>query len=198
MQKLPTYIQSSFVSKLLERVISSQLTFYLNLNNLLPKCQSAYRSLFSTESALLKVASDLSLAADRGQLTILMMLDLSAAFDTVDHDILLTRLNQSFGLTSTVFNWFRSYLQDRTQVVFSGGVFSNSSSMACGVPQGSVLGPILFVLYTVDILDINERNSLIGRMYADDTQNYLHFNSNEVVLVFTKKFKLVSLSFSIG
>ena len=81
-----------FVSKLLERVIASQLIFYLNTNHLLPDCQSAYRSSFSTESALLKVTSDISLAADKGKLTLLMMLDLSAAFDTVDHQILLTRL----------------------------------------------------------------------------------------------------------
>ena len=175
-----------FVSKLLERVISSQLTFYLNFNQLLPECQSAYRSLYSTESALLKVVSDLSLAADRGQLTILMMLDLSAAFDTVDHEILLNRLNKSFGLSSTVLDWFRSYLHDRTQVVFSGCVLSNSSLMTCGVPQGSVLGPILFVLYTVDILDIIDRNGLLGHMYADDTQSYLHFNSNEVALALTR------------
>ena len=79
-----------FVSKLLERVIASQLTFYLNTNHLLPDCQSAYRSSFSTESALVKVTSDISLAADKGKLTLLMMLDLSAAFDAADHEILLT------------------------------------------------------------------------------------------------------------
>jgi len=161
----------SFTSKLLERVVASQLTCYLNANQLLPECQSAYRTLFSTESALLKVTSDVSLAVDRGQLTLLMMLDLSAAFDTVDHEILLTRLNKSFGLSGTVLDWFRSYLEDRTQVVSCGGLLSNSSSMECGVPQGSVLGPILFVLYTVDILDIIETNGLTGHMYADDTQN---------------------------
>ena len=165
-----------FISKLLERVIASQLTLYLNDNHLLPDCQSAYRTLFSTESALLKVTSDISMAADRGQLTLLMMLDLSAAFDTVDHEIILTRLNKSFGLSDVALDCFRSYLQGRTQVVSSGGTLSNTSSMLCGVPQGSVLGPLLFVLlYTVDILLIIEKNGLFGHMYADDTQNYVHF-----------------------
>ena len=169
-----------FVSKLLERVISAQFTCYLNANHLLPAFQSAYRSFFSTESALLKVTSDISMAADHGKLTLLMMLDLSAAFDTVDHVILLNRLNQSFGLSDTALKWFHSYLQNRTQVILSDGVLSNVSSLACGVPQGSVLGPLLFVLYTVDILLIIEKNGLIGHMYADDTQSYLHFCPNEI------------------
>ena len=175
-----------FISKLLERVIASQLTLYLNDNHLLPDCQSAYRTLFSAESALLKVTSDISMAADRGQLTLLMMLDLSAAFDTVDHEIILTRLNKSFGLSDVALGWFRSYLQDRTQVVSSGGTLSNTSSMLCGVPQGSVLGPLLFVLYTVDILLIIEKNGLVGHMYADDTQNYVHFQPNEITTAITK------------
>ena len=126
------------------------------------------------------------MAADRGQLTLLMMLDLSAALDTVDHEILLTRLNQSFGLSNVALDWFHSYLHDRTQVVSSGGMLSDTSSMSCGVPQGSVLGPLLFVLYTVDILQIIDRNGLIGHMYADDTQNYLHFHPNEIDTAITK------------
>ena len=175
-----------FISKLLERVIASQLSFYLNVNHLLPDCQSAYRALFSTESALLKVTSDISMAADRGELTLLMMLDLSAAFDTVDHEILLTRLNQSFGLSNVALDWFKSYLQGRTQVVSSSGLLSDISSLVCGVPQGSVLGPLLFVLYTVDILLIIEKNGLVGHMYADDTQNYIHFPPNEICMAITK------------
>jgi len=169
-----------FVAKLLERVISAQFTCYLNVNHMLPDCQSAYRSFFSTESALLKVTTDISMAADRGQLTLLMMLDLSAAFDTVDHAILLARLNKSFGLSDTALKWFNSYLQNRSQVVFSGGVLSNVSALACGVPQGSVLSPLLFVLYTVDLLFIIERNGLNGHMYADDTQTYVYFSPNEI------------------
>ena len=87
------------------------------------------------------------MAADRGQLTLLMMLDLSAVFDTVDHAILLARLNTSFGLSDTALKWFNSYLQNRSQVVFSGGVLSNVSSLACGVPQGSVALVLFFSYY---------------------------------------------------
>src|SRR5207245_2892280 len=81
---------------------------------------------------------------------------------------------------------FRSYFHDRSQVIFSGGVFSDTSSLVCGVPQGSVLGPLLFTLYTVDILRIIEHNGLNGHMYADDTQIYCHFHPSRADMALTQ------------
>jgi hypothetical protein len=98
------------LSKLLERLVSQQLTTYLKDNRLLPDLQSAYRVHHSTETAVLKVLSDTLLALDSGDLAVLTLLDLSAAFDSVDHETLLSRLQQSYGLEGTVFDWCHSYL----------------------------------------------------------------------------------------
>ena len=138
----------SFVSKLLEKIVLSQLLAHLDHNNLWHDFQSAYRPHHSTETALLRVFNDLLTAGDTDQISILTLLDLSAAFDTIDHDLLLCRLKHVFGVTDVALSFFRSYLEDREQVVSVLGYESVSSSLLHGVPQGSVLGPILFLLYT--------------------------------------------------
>ena len=102
----------SFLSKLLERVVQSRLQTYLDSNGMMPKTQSAYHPFHSTETALSKVYNDLLLAADGGQVSALCLLDLTAAFDTVDHDLLLSRLERQFGLRGVVLLWFRSYLSE--------------------------------------------------------------------------------------
>ena len=107
----------SVISKLLERVVSKQLLRYLKDNDLLPDLQSAYRAHHSTETAVLKVLSDILLALDSGNLVMLTLLDLSAAFDSVDHHTLLQRLRKSYGLNGKVIDWFTSYLSDRVQHV---------------------------------------------------------------------------------
>ena len=117
---------SQNVSKLLERAVHAQLLMYLNENELLPSVQSAYRQFFSTETAVLKVVSDVLTAMDRGQITLLGMFDLSAAFDTVDHAILLKRLDVSFGIRGNALNWFASYLSGRSQQVSVHGILASS------------------------------------------------------------------------
>ena len=160
----------SVMSKLLERLVAKQLVGYLTASGLLPRLQSAYRAHHSTETAVLRVMTDILRALDTGNLAVLTLLDLSAAFDTVDHATLLRRLSVTYGLDGAVLNWFRSYLSGRTQFVRCGSSKSASSTLSCGVPQGSVLGPILFLLYTADLLGIIEQHDLIPHLYADDTQ----------------------------
>jgi len=137
-----------------------------------PEFQSAYRQYRSTESALIKVVNDIICALDAGDIALLSLLDLSSAFDTVDHDILLKRLELSFGLKSLPIEWFRSYLTDRYQTISFGGRESKSESVSCGVPQGSVLGPLLFILYTADVEKLIRTLGLDVHLYADDTQQY--------------------------
>ena len=116
--------------------------------------QSAYRSNHSTETTVLKVLSDAYAAADNKDVTLLCLLDLSAAFDTVDHSLLLARLRHTYGLRGTVLDWFQSYLSDRSQVVSYNGQTSAATTVCFGVPQGSVLGPNLFILYSAEVIAI--------------------------------------------
>jgi len=159
-------------SKLLERLVVRQLLDYLTSADLLPTLQSGFRSGHSTETAILRVLSDIILAVDHGDVAGLVLLDLSAAFDTVDHDILLQRLRVTFGINDVAHRWIRSYLSGWTQHVRRGHKKSTLTRLVCGVPQGSVLGPILFVLYTVDLISLIESHGLSAHLYADDTQVY--------------------------
>lgn len=160
------------MSKLFERLAASQLIGYLETADLLPSLQSGFRPRHSAETAVLHVLSDILAAVDRGDVAALALLDLSAAFDTVDHDILVQRLQTSYGIKGNALQWFRSYLHGRQQSVRRGSKSSKPVTVICGVPQGSVLGPILFVLYTADIAALVQRSGLVPHLYADDTQVY--------------------------
>ena len=105
------------IAKILEKLVLSQVSSYLNSHNLYNTCQSAYRPGHSTETALLKVVSDLFLSLNKGNISVLALLDFSSAFDTIDHTILVHRLHTDFGFTDTVLQWFSSYLTDRTHYV---------------------------------------------------------------------------------
>ena len=147
------------------------MSHHLSANNLLTQFQSAYRPGHSTETALLKIVNDLLLSLDDGNISLLAPLDLSAAFDTIDHNILLHILQHDFCLSGTVLDWFSSYLSGRIQSVSVHSHTFVPESVYCGVPQGSVLGPIIFVLYTtLSLLSSSVIRSSI--IHTQTTPNY--------------------------
>ena len=151
-------------------MISGRLNEHLINNSLFDPLQSAYRDKHSTETALIKVQNDILSA---GSSAILLMLDLSAAFDTIDHDILLSRLCNVYGITGNALDWFRSYLTGRIQRVVIEDFVSVDQELDFGVPQGSVLGPRIYCMYTKPVSDIILRHGLSHHSYADDTQLYM-------------------------
>ena len=169
----------SFLSKLVERIVCVQLVDHLKAHHLYEVFQSAYRQLHSTETALLRVQNDLLRAVDTHGGAILVLLDLSAAFDTIDHQRLLHTLESSFGVKGKVLDWFQSYLTGRTQTVQINKSTSEPHELKYGVPQGSVLGPILFTIYTTPLGQLIRRHGLTFHLYADDTQLYLAFKPSE-------------------
>ena len=128
--------------------------------------------LFSKELTIATVNFYRFMDDEVADLSMLTLLDLSAAFDTVDHPILLRRLSTSHGVNGVVHSWITSYLANRTQYVRCPGSRSTPLPVLCGVPQGSVLGPILFLLYTADLAQLVESFELYPHLYADDTQIY--------------------------
>ena len=173
-----------FLSKILEKVVLKQLLAHLKANNLVEPFQSAYRAHHSTETALLRVVNDIFLEVDDRKLVMLNLLDLSAAFDTIDHEILLRRLELTFGINGSVLKWFMSYLSDRFQTVVVGNVKSSKCPLNYGVPQGSVLGPVLFTIYTQPLARVIRKFNVSYHFYADDTQIYGSFSPHDSDMFF--------------
>ena len=163
----------------MERCVIDQLMEHIHANNLMETLQLAYRSHHSTKTALLKVKTDILKAMDNQEIACLVLLDLSAAFDMVNHKILLERLENYFRITGIALRWIESHLTNWLQRVVIGdmnmtGAKSDSISLKFGVPQGSVLGPILFTLYTSPHGQICS-NKVHYHLYVDDQQIYLSF-----------------------
>lgn len=171
-----------FMSKIIEKVVLRRLKIHLLENDLHNATQSAYKANHSTETALLKINNDILSGLDTSKCILLVSLDLSAAFDTVCHKTLLRRLEQTFGVKGLALKWFVSYLTNRKQRVVINNNTSEAHSLQCGVPQGSVLGAILYTLYTQPLSDIITNHSVLHHSYADDTQLYLQCDHTESAL----------------
>ena len=153
-----------------KKLVLSQVSSYLNSHNLYNTCQSAYRPGHITETALLKVVNDLFLSLNKGNISVLALLDFSSAFDTIDHTIIVHRLHTDFGFTDTVLQWFSSYLTDCAHYISLCNHCSDFAPVHKGVPQGSVLGPILFIMYIKPLSAIINSHSIIHYSFADDLQ----------------------------
>jgi len=169
----------NFLSKVLERIILTRINTHLQTFPSLCRFQSAYRKFHSTETALLRIYNDLLVASNQQEVSALVLLDLSAAFDTIDHQILLTRLSTFFGFSGTALSLLESYLSNRFLHVNIENHSSDPHLITTGVPQGSVLGPLLFSLYTSPISNIFTNSNVKFHLYADDTQLYISFSGSE-------------------
>ena len=138
------------LSKIIEKVVSKQIREYLMINDLYDDFQNAYRPGHSTETTLIKLTNDIIGYLDDSEHAQLLLLDLSAAFDSLDHNILISRL-RSIGFNGAALNWLISYLSNRTYSIYIKGIYSPNESLIYGVPQGSVLGPLLFMIYILPL-----------------------------------------------
>ena len=168
----------SYLSKIIEIVVNEQIGKHLEKTSAIPENQSAYRENHSTETTICATISDMIEITDNERCGILVMLDLSAAFDTVDHDDLLDDL-MSIGVGGEAHKWFKSYLQKRSVTVIVSNCKSETGNLTRGVPQGSILGPILFNIYTIELSWILKKHNVKFKLYADDTQFYFAVTSAE-------------------
>uniref|UniRef100_A0A8C5QZ39 Reverse transcriptase domain-containing protein n=1 Tax=Leptobrachium leishanense TaxID=445787 RepID=A0A8C5QZ39_9ANUR len=157
------------MSKILEKCVYTQLRDYYQYWNYLTTDQSGFRPNHSTTTALLKVCNDIQAGMEQGNLTGAIFLDFAKAFDTVDHGILLKKLKDS-GIGDSTLTWFQSYVSDRSQYVSISGSSSLPLPVTCGVPQDSILGPLLFTIFINDLPNVCKVSTV--HMYADDTVIY--------------------------
>ena len=168
----------TFLGKLIERVVLRRLNDHMAENGLHIPEQSAYKKHHSTETLLVRIWNDLLVASEEKSATVVMMLDLSAAFDTVDHDLLLRILKKEIGLRGRVLAWFESFLKGRAQRIRLGSNLSDEILIMFGVPQGSVLGPVLFNIYIRSIYAAVKKRGFSIHGYADDHQIMKTFKSS--------------------
>ena len=169
----------SFMSKVLERVVASTLLEHQDSCGLRELFQSAYIKNHSVETALTRIHNDLCMSVDRHGAALLILLDLSAAFDTIHHVVLLRRLEDQYGVEGGALAWVDSYLRNRRQCIVIGDHRSQEAELTYGVPQGSVLGPLLFSAYVFPLGELIRGYGLQFHSYADDTQVYVSFNPRD-------------------
>ena len=166
----------SFISKIIEKAIATQIHSHLINNYIVDNFQSAYKTDHICETALLRVYNDIG----RGNGAMLVLLDLSAAFDTIDHDYLFCILEKYVRICGNALKLIKSYFSNRTQRVQIDNVLSDFANIMCGVPQGSVLGPLKFCLYLLPLSAILRYHYIGYHVYADDTQLYVSFKCKQL------------------
>src|SRR5208282_1211615 len=177
------------ISKILERIFLSRIIHHIEQSPGFNKFQSAYRRGYSTETALLRLLNGVYGAADKKSRSLLVLLDLSAAFDTIDLNTLVHRVERTFGITGTALQWLQSYVNERSQFVSVGGIQSMTTTNEFGIPQGSCLGPCLFALYVAPIAGVIESFCVSHAQNADDTQLYIAINSTNTLATMNNCFK---------
>jgi hypothetical protein len=181
-----------FISKLIEKVVDVQTPNHMRKNSVDDPMQSAYKLYHSTETAMVRLHSDILWALDQNKAVLLVCLDLSAAFDTVDHLVLLNRMEKHVGITGKCLACYRSYLSNRKQTVVIQGVSSTQRGLPYGVPQGSVSGPKCFNIYMLPAGDIARKHGVAHLFYADDKNLYIAFQQKDIAITVTKMESLIS------
>ena len=178
------------ISKILEKLVYKRLDSFLSLNNILISSQFGFRKKFSTDFAITKLLDNVIQSLSNKEHAIALFMDLSKAFDTIDHDILLYKL-EKYGIRGIVLSWFKSYLSNRQQFVSIDDANSSYLNIKCGVPQGSILGPLLFLIYINDIVNSSPALSFI--LFADDTNILIsHRNLTELISIINRELSKVS------
>ena len=166
----------TYLSKIIEKCANQQLVKYIDTNKLFANFQSGYRKTHSCESAITRIHNDILMMIDKKHNVLLLLLDLSAAFDTISHKLLIHKLKNMYSINGAVLKWIKSYLTDRSFSVKVNRSSSSPCKLIIGVPQGSILGPLFFILYTKDLQQLVKQYGLSVHLYADDTQIYFSFD----------------------